>query len=107
MQNAHAFVEELNKQFTAAFPDKPSRPVFFVKSGPVYDKIIHKDAASVEANELGAAVYCFVNAMGEIFKPAGWAKPAKGVRARLSDITPEFVAKIVESGYATTRWLYR
>jgi hypothetical protein len=105
MQNAHAFVEELNKQFLAAHPDKPHRPVFSVKSGPVYDKIVYKDA--YRANEPGAAVFCFVNAMGEIFKAAGYAKPAKGVRARLSDITPEFCAQIAAQGYATTGWLYR
>jgi hypothetical protein len=105
MQNAHAFVAELNKQFEAKMPGVSYRPVFFVTSGPAYDKIIHRDASRV--NEKGSTVFCFVNASGEVFKAAGWAKPAKGVRALLSDITPEFVAKIVDAGYATTGWLYR
>jgi hypothetical protein len=105
MQNAHAFVEELNKQFLLAHPDKPHRPVFAVNVGKVYDKIVYRDAH--RANEDGSAVFCFVNGMGEVFKAAGWAKPAKGVRAHLSEITPEFCAKIAAAGYATTGWLYR
>jgi len=105
MQNAHAFVAELNKQFEAAQPTNPNRPVFYVTSGPVYDKVCHRDA--IFADKHGGAVFCFVNASGEVFKAAGWKSPAKGVRAHLSDITPEFVAKIVDAGYATTGWLYR
>src|SRR5688572_29114511 len=110
MQNAHAFVAELNKQFEAAMPDKPFRPVFFVRRGQVYDKICHHDARHHKdaAENQSGAVFCFVNASGEVFKAAGWKAPAKGVRARLADITPEFIAeKIVAHGYASTGWLYR
>lgn len=106
MQNAFEFVAELNKQFEAAYPDKPTRPVFFVTSGPAYDKVVVRDAC--RADQRGGAVYCFVNVNGEVLKAAGWSKPAKGVRARLVDITPEFIAeRIVAHGFASTAWLYR
>lgn len=104
MQNATAFVEELNKAF-AAQPPSPIRPVFFVKSGPKFDKVFFKD--SDRADQPGGSVFCFVNAAGEIFKAEGWSKPAKGARAHLSNITPEFCAKLASTGYATTGWLYR
>jgi hypothetical protein len=105
MQNAHEFVAELNKQFEAAHPDNLYRPIFYVKCGPVYDKVCSHSAERSETD--GGSVYCFINASGEIFKAASFKAPAKGVRARLSDITPEFCAKIASAGYATTAWLYR
>lgn len=114
--NANAFAAELNKQFAAAYPDKGTRPVFFVKSGPKYDKVIYKDASSVEGDALldavdshySGSVFCFINAAGDVFKAASYKSPAKGVRANLYSLDEKFIAeRIVAHGFASTAWLYR
>lgn len=52
----------------------------------------------------GRRVYLFVNEAGEVLKPAGWSKPAKGVRAHL---TPETLEAVVERADRWGGWLYK
>lgn len=106
--DANAFVAELNKQFDLARKDDQYRPVFAVRSGPVYDKVVTTNAFRWNEKPDGWATYCFINAAGDVFKAAGWNKPAKGVRANLYCLDEKFIAeRIVAHGYASTGWLYR
>jgi hypothetical protein len=47
-----------------------------------------------------SSAYCFLDADGNIYKPASWATPAKGVRSTLASVD---MTKVDEYG----SWLYR
>ena len=53
------------------------------KEGGKYIKVIY----TYGGHDLGS-VFAFVDADGNIYKPAGWQAPAKGVRARIDDNPP-------------------
>lgn len=105
MQNVNEFVDALNEAYDRRLAEKPWRPVFSVVKGKKFDKVIYKEKS--RENMPGASVYCFVDAEGNIYKADGWKRPAKGVRARLADISAEFVDQIAARGYVNTFWLYR
>jgi hypothetical protein len=49
---------------------------FEATKGRKYIKIVGSDGG----------VHCFIDGDGNIYKPAGWAKPAKGIRANLKTL---------------------
>lgn len=53
-------------------------PEFIITTGKKYHKITIIDNSS-------KSVHCFVDMQGNIYKPAGFAAPAKGIRGRLTD----------------------
>jgi hypothetical protein len=64
------FVDGLNvKPVTAEYG------VFDVKVGKKYDKVTVKPHRSSQT-----FVYAFVDSEGNVYKAAGWASPAKGIR---------------------------
>ena len=63
--------------------------------GRKYIKIVEKYVGDV-----GGAAHCFIDEDGNIYKPAGWAAPAKGIRANLETLD---LAKVDCLG----GWLYR
>lgn len=72
-----------------------SRMSYKVTQGRKYRKIVdvHEDGRV-------ASVHCFIDADDNIYKPAGWAAPAKGVRATLATLNLD---KVDHFG----GWLYR
>lgn len=70
------------EEFAAALTEKFSgeeykyaRANFGVKRGPKYTRITQGDE-----HDPYQSVHCFVDDLGQVFKPAGWDRPAKGVR---------------------------
>lgn len=66
--HAATFVDGLNEKFA-------DYGVFDVRPGKKYDKIAVKPHGSSQT-----FVYAFVDIDGNVYKAAGWAAPAKGVR---------------------------
>ena len=75
------FVAALNEKFGGGF-EQGHR---FVK----YTRIVHRNS-----------VYCFIDAAGNIYKPASWKAPAKGVRSTLATVVMSTVDQF-------GGWLYR
>lgn len=58
-----------------------TRTVFSSVKGRKYIKVVHRYNSSKEGDY---SVHCFVDAQtGDVFKPASWSAPAKGVRYNL------------------------
>lgn len=76
-----AYVAALNEKFGGGFET--------CTPGPRYTRVVRS----------GSAV-CFVDGEGNIYKPASWKTPAKGVRANLATLNMD---KVDEYG----GWLYR
>jgi hypothetical protein len=47
-----------------------------------------------------ASVYCFIDKEGNIYKPATWKAPAKGIRGHINEVPANEV-------HYSTSWLYR
>ena len=75
------FVAALNEKFGGGFKQGHR----FVK----YTRIVHRSSA-----------YCFIDAAGNIYKPASWKAPAKGVRSTLATVVMSTVDQF-------GGWLYR
>ena len=75
------FIAELNQKFGGGYEA--------CKSGAKYTRIIKR----------GSAV-CFIDTAGNIYKPASWKGPAKGIRATLATVD---MNKVDQFGV----WLYR
>ena len=84
--------DDANKNF-ANYPEL--KWVHKATKGKKYIKIIAERAIG----GAGGAVHCFIDDEGNIYKPAGWAKPAKGVRANLETLD---INKVDSCG----GWLY-
>jgi hypothetical protein len=57
-------------------------PIYIIATGKRFHKVIEKTTMEAKSG----AVHCFVEiATGNIYKPAGWNAPAKGVRGNLQD----------------------
>lgn len=63
--------------------------------GPKYFKVIVDSV-----NGGSGAAYCFIDLDGNIFKPASFKSPAKGIRGNIATVDP---SKLDASG----GWLYR
>ena len=57
-------------------------PVYSISTGKRFHKVIEKSSMSGTSG----SVHCFVDiATGDIYKPASWNAPAKGIRGNLQD----------------------
>lgn len=83
MEAINDLVEKLNSLTEGENP-------FSITRGRKYTKIVQK---------MGG-VHCFIDAEGNIFKPASWAAPAKGIRANLETLDFSIVDRF-------GGWLYR
>lgn len=54
-------------------------PVFIVEQGRKYSKVVLTDTHTAHRS-----VHAFVDKDGNVYKAAGWAQPAKGVRYNLN-----------------------
>ena len=61
------------------------RYVFGVEYGKKYARIWHADRTQDGSEPKYKSVFCFVDENGNIYKPAGWKAPAKGIRATLEN----------------------
>jgi hypothetical protein len=83
------FLTALNAKFTTY--------TFFVeRTGAKYTRVIQ----STVGNKDSRSAYCFIDAEGNIYKPASWKTPAKGVRSTLATFN-------VNSADPFGGWLYR
>ena len=85
---------EYARQQLDAIKDGSANLMFFkVKSGKKYYKIVQQQFETWEGSKYygkyrDASVHAFVDKKtGQVFKPAGWAKPAKHVRYDMRIIT--------------------
>ncbi len=84
------FIDALNQKFsTTGYRFAVENPMS-VK----YTRIVQTDGPAHRS------VFCFVDAAGAIYKPAGWKGPAKGVRSTLATVD---IANVDPYG----SWLYR
>lgn len=83
------FITALNDKFTGDYSFAIERP------GVKYTRIVQSFR-----NTGNRSVFCFVDAEGNIYKPAGWKTPAKGVRSTLATVD---ITKVDPYG----SWLYR
>lgn len=60
---------------------------FSVTQGKKYTKIVQVQ----RSNQSGRSVHAFVDAQGNVYKPASWAAPAKGVRFNLASLDTQAV----------------
>lgn len=51
--------------------------------GADYNKRYIKIWEAYKNNQNGKSVFCFIDYDGNIYKPAGWNAPAKGIRATI------------------------
>lgn len=57
-------------------------PKYEFSEGKKWVKVIRKDASS-------RSVFCFIDPeTGDIYKPAGWNAPAKGIRSNIHAVNP-------------------
>ena len=81
MATINDLIETLNEKATKtrgfykgeAIPSRVG--AFEATKGRKYTKIVEN-----------GSVHCFIDDDGNIYKPAGWAKPAKGIRANLETL---------------------
>lgn len=62
--------------------------VFGVSEGKRYTRIWEAENWGDGKEELHKCVFCFVDNEGNIYKPAGWAAPAKGIRGSILEENP-------------------
>lgn len=68
--------ENTRKHFTKHYPSLDV-PQYVVEPGRKYHKVVKMDVDS-------RSVHSFVDNDGNVYKPAGWRAPAKGVRFNLN-----------------------
>lgn len=89
-----AFVEGLNEKF----PDY----TFTTVMGKKYTKVVRQHTKFEDATKAQRSVFCFLDADNNVYKPAAWTRPAKGVRYNLTDNVEAVVAQADPYG----SWLY-
>jgi len=95
------FLEILRKNTNEYFTKHYHRlvaPTFTANMGKKYFKI-------VTDNGTQRSVHCFVDLEGNVYKAAGWAAPAKGVRYNLYNVEDVVTLRNV-AGYHSS-YLYR
>lgn len=86
METIETYVAEIQAKIEAEYVRlkyhmKP--PIYVVVTGKRFHKVIEKTTQEAKSG----SVHCFVEiATGNIYKPAGWNAPAKGVRGNLQDV---------------------
>ena len=88
-KDLRTYCDLLKKDLRAHYPN--SEDTFDFKKGDKYYKIIE-----LSPYEL---VHAFVDFDGNVYKPAGWRAPAKGVRATLKDIVDGKIKVDFAGGY--------
>lgn len=83
------FLFALNSKFT-------NHTFFTERPGVKYTRVIQ----SCPSNPDSRSVYCFIDAAGNIYKPASWKAPAKGVRSTLATFD-------INSADPFGGWMYR
>lgn len=76
-KDLQTYCDLLMKDLESNYPN--SDTTFTFTKGGRYYKIL-------QVQSYGQSVHAFVDEDGNVYKPAGWRAPAKGVRARLEDI---------------------
>lgn len=90
-ENSVQFVMSMNAKFN-------NRQVYGVKAGRVYDKVVR--------GENGGSVEAFIDRVtGDVYKPAGWAAPAKGIRGNVA--TQEGMVALVTKADQYGGYLYK
>lgn len=101
-QGIDQYVAALQAKYDATWPEGPNAgaAVFATRVGKRYVKVVRD-----EPRTGGASVEAFVDPeTGNVFKPDGWTRPAKGVRYNLA--TPEGLANLL-AAVAGPMYLYR
>jgi hypothetical protein len=80
-------VDALNAKFAATGYS------FSVTAGPKYTRVVKTQGPS-------SSVYCFTDEAGNIYKPEGWKRPAKGIRGTLATLD-------INRADLHGAWLYR
>lgn len=95
--SSELFTEALNEKFRDL--DDFSQKHFSIEAGRKYDRIV-QEAPSGERR----AVFAFVDReTGDLYKPAGWKAPAKGVRYEGN----ELLTRAVEEADVYGGYLYK
>lgn len=85
-------------------PCAPNKHFYTVEEGSKYLKVI-RNMGTREAPSNSRTVFFFADKVtGDVFKPAGWKAPAKGVRFNLLD--PESLARMTEKADRHGSFLY-
>lgn len=80
------FVELLQKNTNEYFAKHYPRlvaPTFTANMGKKYFRIVTDTGRYDYRGAIQRSVHCFVDLQGNVYKAAGWAAPAKGVRYNL------------------------
>lgn len=92
IQNAIGRIfEAMQARFAKQYPKLPELE-FSVVKGKKYIKLV-----------IGGSAHAFIDAEGNMYKPAGWAAPAKGIRFNIV----RDVEKLVEIASYSGGYLYR
>lgn len=81
------YIKKLNEHSKKDFEKNYSNilqltPVFSIQTGKRWVKV-------VSFNSVQKSVFCFIDPQtGDIYKPAGWNAPAKGIRGNIKDEKP-------------------
>lgn len=65
--------------------------------GPKYIKVWERP---IDRRPMSGSIYCFIDAQGNIYKPAGTNAPAKGIRGTIDTVNPDLLD-------GSGGWLYR
>ena len=91
-KDLQTYCDLLEKDLRAHYPN--SKDTFTFTKGGKYYKVL----------ENGNSVHAFVDEDGNVYKPAGWKAPAKGIRARLEDIVSGKQKVDWSGGYLYSNW---
>lgn len=83
------------QEFVAALDARFADYAFSSNQGKKYTKVM-----TSFRGQTSFSVFCFIDQAGNIYKPDGWRKPAKGVRSTLATVD---ITKVDPFG----SWLYR
>ena len=93
-QDLQKYCDLLLKDLRDEYPN--SKDTFTFRKGGKYYKIIEQTPYE--------SVHSFVDEEGNVYKPAGWKSPAKGIRARLEDIVSGKTRVDWSGGYLYSNW---
>lgn len=93
IQKVDAYIAECEKRENArlseswsnAHPTEAAPDWFLYEYGRDIGKVYIRVWRRNKGNELSKSVFCFIDKCGNIYKPSGWAKPTKGIRATLGN----------------------
>ncbi len=71
--------EVTNSLFEKNYPNL-TPPSIEVLTGRKYEKVVRREVTSLG----GMSVEAFIDGEGNVYKPEGWSKPAKGVRFNIA-----------------------